>query len=347
MIHLEETALSSAADPLVYEGYVPVIDIDKAFSADPEDRKLVGSAIDQACSTSGFFVIVGHRIDPALVQRMHELTLTFFHAPSASKQQYAVPMGEAVSRGLFCRSSYVAAAEGVATAPDLCELFTINQLGEAGVAERADLGDAFSHWSRANRWPSEPIDFRQCWTAYYTAMSELAEQLMRMCALGLELPEKFFDPFIDVHISNLTANWYPPLRSDPLPNQYRKGPHSDWGTLTVLYQDGTGGLQVLDKDGEWVDVPVIAGSFVVNLGDLMAIWTNDKWVSTKHRVLAPPLPAREAERLSIAFFHQPNWSSLIECLPSCASTDSPPRHRPVTSGAYLRSKMELFKGSGG
>jgi len=168
----------------------------------------------------------------------------------------------------------------------------------------------------------------------------LATDLMRLFALGLGLDEEHFTPAIDQHITNLTANHYPPVTEAPLPDQYRKGPHSDWGSLTILYQDGTGGLEVLDRrSGDWVDVPVIPGAYVVNIGDLMATWTNDQWRSTKHRVRVPPPESRGQARVSIPYFHHPNWSAVIECLPGCERPDEAPRSAPVTAGTYLLNKV--------
>lgn len=338
------TATESAQPILVRQGYVPVIDISSARSGSSADREAVGAAIDEACRTSGFFVIVGHGVAPDLVQSMYDVTLDFFHQPEEWKKQWDCEPGDPTIRGLFRRESSVSAGENVHTAPDLCELFTVNQLGESTVAERAELGDASPVWSRPNVWPDRPAEFRSTWTTYYGAMSGLALQLMQLCAMGLRLPEDFFTPLIDVHISNLTANWYPPVITDPALEQYRKGPHSDWGTLTLLYQDGVGGLEVLGKSGEWLEVPVIPDSFVVNIGDLMAVWTNDQWVSTKHRVLVPPTGGRTKERVSIPFFHQPNWSTSIECLPPCTSEDNPPKHQAVTSGNYLLGKIQAAFG---
>ncbi len=341
------TATESAQPILVRQGYVPVIDISSARSGSSADREAVGAAIDEACRTSGFFVIVGHGVAPDLVQSMYDVTLDFFHQPEEWKKQWDCEPGDPTIRGLFRRESSVSAGENVHTAPDLCQLFTVNQLGESTVAERAELGDASPVWSRPNVWPDRPAEFRSTWTTYYGAMSGLALQLMQLCAMGLRLPEDFFTPLIDVHISNLTANWYPPVVTDPALEQYRKGPHSDWGTLTLLYQDGVGGLEVLGKSGEWLEVPVIPDSFVVNIGDLMAVWTNDQWVSTKHRVLVPPTGGRTKERVSIPFFHQPNWSTSIECLPSCTSEDNPPKHQAVTSGNYLLGKIQAAFGGRG
>ena len=161
-------------------------------------------------------------------------------------------------RGFYRLPSRVSAAEDVETAPDLCEMFTMSRLGEPGVAVSAGLGDAVGVWGAPNVWPDEPPELRAVWLAYYAAMEELAAELMRLFAIGLGLDERHFDDTLDEHITNLTANHYPAVDVTPAADQYRKGPHSDWGSLTILYQDGTGGLEVVDRRrGGWVDVPVL------------------------------------------------------------------------------------------
>src|SRR5439155_25066144 len=110
----------------------------------------------------------------------------------------------------------------------------------------------------------------------------------------------------------------------------------DWRTLTILPQDDApGGLKVLDRNGRWLEVPAVPGTFVVNIGDLMALWTNDRWSSTIHRVVNPPQEQAWRERYSIAFFHQPNHDALITCIPTCTDDEHPPRHAPVRSFDYI------------
>lgn len=335
----------AAPDPVLVDGYIPVLDIGAARAGDPGARARAASAIDAVCRDSGFLVITGHGVDPALIERIHQVTLEMFAQPDAWKDEWQCDLSSPTLRGLFRTPSYVSAAEGVETAPDLCELFTMNRLGEPGVASPADLGDAYETWSAPNLWPDRPAGMRDVWMAYYAVMEDLATDLMRLFALALGMDEGFFDDKIDDHITNLCANWYPAVDGDPADGQYRKGPHSDWGSLTILYQDDTGGLEVIDRrSGEWIDVPVIPGAYVVNIGDLMSVWTNDRWNSTKHRVRVPPAAQRSVARISIPFFHTPNWSTVVECLPTCQSDERPSRYAPVTSGTYLLGKIQAAYG---
>jgi isopenicillin N synthase-like dioxygenase len=354
----EDTATSgTTTSAVVVPGYVPVIDFSGATSDDPTRRAAVAAALDEACRTSGFFTVVGHGIDPALMEGAIEQARGLFELPMEAKARYLALKGDPTLRGLRVwhnqRAGYdldtinltgyaddpERAAADRKRRPDICELFTMNRLGEPGVAEGAGLGEHFDVWSRPNVWPTETPGLRPAWLALYGELERFAQTVMRMFALGLGLDETFFDAMIDQHLTNLCANYYPPVVGEVGPGQYRKMPHSDSGTITILYQD-VQGLQVIDRRvGDWVEVPYVPGSYVVNLGDLMALWTNDRWVSTMHRVLVPPPAQRAQARISMPFFHQPNWDALIECLPTCADPANPPRHTPVLSGEYLEYKV--------
>jgi len=136
------------------------------------------------------------------------------------------------------------------------------------------------------------------------------------------------------------VNYYPAQAEPPLPGQLRRGAHSDWGSLTVLFQDDSpGGLEILSQSGGWEPVPAVPGTFVVNIGDLLAMWTNDRWRSTVHRVVNPKRADADRARISIPYFHQPNFDAVIECIPSCLAPGEVPRHAPTTSGAWLHSML--------
>jgi isopenicillin N synthase-like dioxygenase len=189
-------------------------------------------------------------------------------------------------------------------------------------------------------WPERPAEFRPVWTAYYRALEDVSLRVMRMLAMALDLPEDHFRPFTDKHVSPLRANHYPEQTTPPLPGQLRAGAHTDYGDLTVLLPENVpGGLQVLNPFGEWVDVEAPPGAFVCNLGDLMQRWTNDRWRSTMHRVVNPPREhATGNRRVSFAFFHQPNYDAVIECLSTCSGPDYPPRYPPIVASAHRLQK---------
>jgi isopenicillin N synthase-like dioxygenase len=167
-------------------------------------------------------------------------------------------------------------------------------------------------------------------------MTALATELMRLFALGLDLPEHFFDDKVDRHFSNMSILYYPAFSRPSQPGQLRAGAHTDSGSLTFLQRDETpGGLEVLSGE-TWLAVPDIPGAFVVNLGDLMQDWTGGAWRSTLHRVVNPP-GLGKAARLSIAFFQQPNWDAMISPLPVRGAVDR--GFQPVNSGAHVRAKI--------
>jgi len=163
---------------------------------------------------------------------------------------------------------------------------------------------------------------------------------MRLFAQALGLPQDWFADKIDRHTTNLVLSNYPDPSDEEPEGQMRAGAHTDYGTLTILRaEDKPGGLEILTRGGRWARVPIIPGSFVVNIGDLMARWTNDRWVSTMHRV-APPPPGqgRGSRRLSLTFFHQPNWDALVECIPTCLD-GKPARYAPILSGDHFDNQM--------
>jgi isopenicillin N synthase-like dioxygenase len=192
-----------------------------------------------------------------------------------------------------------------------------------------------------NLWPVRPPGLRHVYEAYYRVMDALAIDLMRLFAMALDLPEHYFDSSVDRSISRLRVRNYPAPETTPEPGQLRAGAHSDYGSLTILKtEDRPGGLQVQSSTGEWLDVPHRPGCFVVNIGDMLARWTNDRWVSTLHRVVNPPVEqAAASRRQSLVFFQNPNYDAVVACLPSCTDAGHPPKYPPTTSGEHLREKF--------
>ena len=317
---------------------VPVIDLTPLLAGGRSERLSVARAIGQACEDIGFFTVTGHGVDPLLVERMDRVSRAFFDLPLADKQRVARPKPEQSRGYIGVGEENLAYGVGTATT-DLKEFFAI---GPVDVPDAAYYTAAAAYPSFApNVWPVEPPELRAVYTAYYHAMERLATALMRAFALALDLRERYFADKIDRHISGIRVINYPDQPVAPPAGQLRAGAHSDYGALTILKSENVpGGLQVLDRAGDWVDVEPPAGAFVVNIGDLMMHWTNDRWVSTLHRVVNPPRDAAlGSRRQSIAFFYQPNYDALIECLPSCTGPGNPPRYEPVTSGEHRLRKF--------
>jgi len=321
-------------------GYVPVIDMTSAYEGSPADQLVLAEAMAQACRSSGFFVVSGHRVPRAVVDGMLTAVAEFFALPQEAKLELLADPADPLSRGFSWPARPRDGADAEATflvSPDLVESFVLNRLGDHRSGRPLPDG-ADPRLTLPNKMPALP-GFQEACDAYYTEMGRLAIEIMGVLALALGLSRHWFDDKFDAHMSSLAANFYPPQLTSPKSGQLRKGAHSDWGTLTVLRQDEiTSGLQVWHQETEWVDVPVVPGTFVVNIGDLMARWTNDKWSSTVHRVVNPPPDAARRPRYSLAFFHQPNFDAQVSCIPSCAEADSGSRHRPIAAFDFISAK---------
>lgn len=292
--------------------FVPVVDLSTRDSA--EGRAAIAATIGRACETSGFFTVVGHGVAPELVSRMYRTTKGFFTSPEDEKDR-SLNQGSGVS--------------GLRRVGGPYEAFAAHVTGDLSDAERAALGTHPATWKAANIWPDE--DFKATWYDYIASMTDLSRDIMRLFALALDLPERFFDDKFDNHVSLILANYY---YAEPDPESLRREKHTDWGSLTVLYvEDELGGLQVQRGD-DWLDVPSIPGSFVVNIGDLMAFWTGNRWASTVHRVVTPPDAALRS-RISIPFFYLPNHDATIEPM---AETDA--GLDQVTVGEWFSHKMQ-------
>ena len=309
---------------------VPVIDL-----ARPQDE--VVHAIADACTKVGFLTIVGHGVDPAVEDAAWTSARAFFDLPLDEKLAVAMPEAGYPYGYTPISGETLAASLGEVAPPDLKQSLAIGPVDPAPRKPRDD-GEA---WARLpNRWPIRPAGLRAAWEDYYRSMSALATRLMQLFALGLDLPDDHFLPLIDAHVSAMRFLDYPAPDAPALPGQLRAGAHTDYGTLTILRQEQRpGGLEVLGPDGAWMPVPAVPGGYVVNLGDTMARWTNDRWRSTLHRVVNPSADAHgDTRRQSVAFFHNANWDAMIKCLPTCVGPGESPKYSPVAAGPHLMDK---------
>jgi isopenicillin N synthase-like dioxygenase len=307
--------------------YVPVVDV----SADPG---AVGRELDEICRTAGFFQLTGHGVPDEVAERAWTTATRFFDLPLEDKLSVARPAPDYPYGYIPLAGESLSQSVAGAAPPDLKEVFN------AGPPARpsrpfADPGEAWAY--SPSLWPAALPELRVAWTAYYDAMRDLGNRLMSLFARGLELPPGYFADQTGQAANALRAINYPARDTAPLPGQFRAGAHTDYGTLTILRQDAVGGLEVLDLGGRWVGVPPVPGAFVINIGDLMARWTNDRWRSTLHRVVDPAAAA--ARRQSMAYFQNANWSAAISCLPTCLEPGEKPRYRPVLAGPHLMGKF--------
>ncbi len=318
-------------------GEFPVFDLGAFESADAAGKRNLGRQVDAICRSTGFLAIGNHGVPQPVIDSAWNRARDFFSLPAEVKQRARAPYEGYPYGYLGPELEALAKSRGVDTPPDLKESFNGGpQETPAGIVDPQALGFCYA----ATIWPDAPDGFREAWTGYYRAMEDLAERIMRVFAVALGLPEEFFQPYIDQPISALRALNYPEQTRLPQPGQLRAGAHTDYGSLTILLpQAGSRGLEIQDASGDWLPVPPISGAFVINIGDLMALWTNDRWVSTLHRVVNPQEGGLE-RRQSFAFFHQPNWDAEIRCLDSCLEPGESAKYDPVRSGPYLMSKFQ-------
>lgn len=293
---------------------IPVIDLGPYL--DGTDKMGVAQQIGRACEEIGFFTISGHGIPVERIQRANDAARRFFDLPDVTKRSgvasggmgYIGPDGENLAASLDDEA-----------VQDLKESLNLIVPVSDGI------------------WPQEPADLRtNCYT-YYQSLLELAQHLMRLFALALDLPETWFDDKVDNPRTILRLLNYPEY--DPTKvNLSRAGAHTDYGTLTILWSADSRGLQAQSRAGEWVDVVAPADHFIINIGDLMMNWTNDKWISTLHKVIPHPETLGQ-RRQSMAFFHNPNEDALIECIDSCHDVNHPPKYEPILAKEHLQMKI--------
>ena len=321
------------ADPTI-----PTIDIGRFESGTHDDKRAVARRVAAACEDIGFFAITGHAVPEALMARTRRAAVDFFGQPLTDKLKVERPPSK-ISRGynrLGDRSlSY---SLGVAAPPDLQEAWAMGPV-ETGDGPYYRDGAAETFFA-PNRWPDTVPGFRETLTEYYAALSSLAATIMRVFALALDLEEDFFADKTDRPCSNVRLIRYPAQSERPDADQLRAGAHTDYGTLTILRGDDVpGGLQVKLRDGDWIDVAAPSGGFVCNIGDAMMRWTNDRWVSTLHRVTNPPGGTAHGDRISLVFFHLPNHDAVLGGIESCRGPDGADTYPPITFAEHYLSKV--------
>jgi isopenicillin N synthase-like dioxygenase len=318
---------------------VPLIDISGTFNGAMSEKLRIARQIDAACCEIGFLVITGHGACADVIERTQKVSRAFFDLPQALKRRYMAADPKS-NRGFFAEGTLAAGnSTDIMTAPDFRETFKMSR-------EEIDAADSYyaSETGRRvftpNIWPDAIEGFDAAWIEYYKAMEKVAFALMRLFALALDLPEDSFDDKIDKHMTTMSAANYPDLRQEPLPGQLRCGAHTDFGAITILKaEDKPGGLEVLTRSGEWAPVPIVPDSFIINIGDMMARWTNDRWVSNMHRVANPPRDkAVGSRRQSLVYFFHPNYDTVIECIASCKD-NGVAKYAPITAHEYLLSKI--------
>ncbi|MHA6760828.1 isopenicillin N synthase family dioxygenase [Streptacidiphilus sp. PAMC 29251] len=313
---------------------IPVIDLAPWLSEDPEARARTAAAVDAALSQAGFLLITGHGVSREERAGVREAARAFFALPEEVKQRYGVNVG---GRGWLAKGVEANGySEGTETPPDLKESWTVGADRPIGDPEIDDF------WFQQNRWPeAEAPALRKAVEDYLARMRVVADEVLRLLGAALGQDPSFFTDHTAHPTYTLNINWYPGtgVVGEPQPGQFRIGPHTDFGTVTLLdRQQGRGGLQVYvdPADGGigWEDAPYDQDALTVNIGDLMARWTGDRWKSGRHRVLPPSPDAPEEDLMSLVYFYECDPRTTVR------PVGGPVAYEPVDSSAYLRAKLE-------
>jgi isopenicillin N synthase-like dioxygenase len=303
---------------------IPVIDIAPFRDGSDAGVEEVAGKVREACESFGFLIIGGHGVPSRLIEDLRSVAAEFFALPEDTKLRCRAVEGRGGYRAVG--SSRLGSSRGDSKAlPDIAEFFSMQRLTKRP-------GPPI--------WPDEPVAFADVFTRYHDTMERLALTMMEIFAVALGLDRGWFLREVPGWETRLLANHYPARDSVPPDGQIRLGAHTDFGTVTILHHDDApGGLQVQIGPDEWFDVPAIPGHFTVNIGDLLAMWTNQRWVSTVHRVVNAPPGSRDSDRISIPFFQGVHADALISCIPTCTNEDHPPLHEAVRAGEWMATKL--------
>lgn len=312
---------------------IPVVDIGNLWSPHLAQRQAVADAIGAACRDVGFVYIANHGVPQNLIDDVYRVAAAFYDLPAETKRRYDI-------NALGRHRGYVAIGQLAADAHDQ-GAFDFHEGYEVSLELPATDPDylAGNIMYGPNVWPTEPADFQAAVYRYYEAVLGLGRDLFRAFALALGQPEHFFDDKIDKPMAQLRVLQYPPQPEPVDPRHIGVGAHTDYECFTILATSAAG-LQVRNSAGQWIEAPPIPGTFVINIGDIMARWTNDVFLSTVHRVIN----RSGGKRYSLPFFFGANHNAEVRCLDTCHSEARPARYPPVTAGEWTVSNITAAYG---
>lgn len=306
---------------------IPLVDLKFFIEGDSKQKSSFVRELGNAFHKIGFAGVINHGIPKELVEEFYQSSKAFFCLPEAHKKNYEIP-GLAGQRGYTSFGKEHAKHSQVA---DLKEFFQIGQTVTDGDPIKAEYPD--------NVEVSIPADFTVLGSTLYRAFETAGAHLLQAIALHLNLDENYFDSRIHNGNSILRAIHYPPIMEEPK-SAIRAEQHEDINLITLLVGASSAGLQVLIKDGKWLDVIPEDGEIIVNVGDMLQRLTNNYLVSTTHRVVNPPRKEWHVPRLSIPFFLHPKSNMDLSCLDSCVKTGESKAYEPMTAGKYLDERLK-------
>ena len=303
---------------------IPVIDVSELYGSDEKAVLAVGSRMREASETIGFFYVANHGVSQSVIDRAFVESRVLFARPAEEKARIKV---NELHRGFIGAGGAKMVGE---KRPDLKESFVWGlELGEDDPDVRSE-----KPLMGANQWPDDLPAFRPAIYGYYEAALSCGRQLLKGLATSLGRPSDFFATSFAKPLARGGTIYYPPQPPDMGVEQFGVAPHTDYGGLTILAQDQVGGLQVLSRDGEWLTANPVPGALVINVGDLMARWTNDRFYSNSHRVVN----SSGRERQSIAVFFDPHFDTVID--PRDLLDDpTQSKYPPVTCGEYILDRF--------
>lgn len=291
------------------------------------------AALKRACQDIGFFYVCNHGVPDATIEQAYIQAGKFFALPDDIKRRVHCSRSPVIVRGYV---PYGGTHADAAAQPDFHEAFEVGlELPDTDPDVMAGV-ESYG----PNLWPDNMPEFRHSVYAYYEAMRVLGRRLFRLFALALDLDAEYFDEKIDKPTGHMRLLRYPPQPEPVSETSWGIAPHTDFECFTILAQDPTGGLQVQNANGQWIEAAPIPGTFVINIGDMIARWTNDQFVSTPHRVIQ----RNTRDRYSIAHFYGANYNVLVKCLETCCNAQNPPKYEPVIAGEWAleRDRASYF-----
>jgi isopenicillin N synthase-like dioxygenase len=305
--------------------FIPVIDLAPLTRAEAGGAASIARAVRDAFTTSGFCYVENHGVPGEVIAEAARAALDFFHLPQAEKRK-AAPKEAVRGFNAIGRTRMRGASN-----PDYKEYFQIGL--ELPRDDPAVL--AGQPLRGPNQWPAGLPAFEAALTRYFGEIAACGRRFLRAVALSLDVAETFFEDKYDKPLQRTQAVYYPRHPADAAEDLFGVAPHTDYGCVTLLWQDDVGGLEVQDRSGAWVQAPPIPGTLVVNIGDLLARWSNDRYRSTPHRVTN----RSGRERLSIATFYDPDYTAPVDPSDLNLGGADAPKYPPVSAGDYIIGRI--------